>query len=63
MKLIKIQYKKQGQLLTRYLKILVEDNLTVEEVREIVLDEILGDLDVTKYSWEVKENETRNYRK
>lgn len=57
MKLLKIEYKKSGQLLTRSMRILIEDNLTPEEIREEVFYQILQDLGVYEYSWEISKEE------
>ena len=57
MKLLKIEYKKRGQLLTRGIRLLIGDDLTEEEIREEALSQILFDLNVSKYSWEIIESE------
>ena len=51
MKLLKIKYKKEGQLLERVMKVLVEENVLVGDLHDIVQSQILNDLGITMYEW------------
>lgn len=60
MKILKIKYKKRGQLLERVMKVLIEDNLTTTEIHEEVDFQILQDLGISMYSWGIIESEAEN---
>lgn len=51
MKLLKIKYKKEGQLLERVMKVLVEEDVLAEDLQDIVQSQILNDLGITMYEW------------
>lgn len=55
MKLLKIKYKQEGQLLERVMKVLVEEAVLAEDLQDIVQSQILNDLGITMYEWEVLE--------
>lgn len=55
MKIIEIRYKLAKSILEKGMRFVVEDDTTVDEVREIVFERILSDLGVTRYEWKVIE--------
>lgn len=57
MRLLKIQYTKKGQLLSRGIRVPVDDDITLDEIREEVLNQILDDLGLSEYSWELSEGD------
>lgn len=59
MKLLKIKYKKEGQLLERVMKVLIADDLSMEEIREEVYSQILNDLGISMCSWGIEESEVK----
>ena len=57
MRLLKIEYEKSGSPLPRTMKILIEDNLTVEEIEQEVLNQIITDLGVSQYGWVISHDQ------
>lgn len=42
-------------MLTRGMRVLVDEDLSTEDIRALVIDQILADLNILKYSWEIIE--------
>lgn len=52
MKLLKISYKKGNEIINKALRVL-DDDIEIDEVRQIVYENILSDLGVSRFKWEL----------
>lgn len=59
MKLLKISYKKGNEIINKVLRVLVDDDIEIDEVRQIVYENILLDLGISRFEWEL-DNESED---